>query len=172
MSGPVLICYDGTEGSRTALELGARLLAPRQAVVACYWQPFAETTKRLGVDVLELVQDAASINDRERQLAEDVAAEGAGHACTFGFDAEPVAIKIDGPIEEAVLLQAESLDACLIVLGARKRSTLRSLLVGAVANEVIQRATRPVLIAPSQRLAERRRKDMVGEAAFTTATES
>jgi nucleotide-binding universal stress UspA family protein len=167
MSGPILVCYDGSEGARTALELAADLLAPGEAVVASYWQPFAETTKRLGVDLLELVQDPAAINEREQQLAEQLATEGAERARELGLEAEPRAIQIDGPIDEAILLHAEELDACLIVLGARKRSTLRSLLVGAVANEVLQRATRPVLVAPSDRLAKRRRRHLVAESPAT-----
>ena len=172
MNGPILVCYDGSEGSKTALELAASLLAPRAAVVTCYWQPFAETTKRLGVDLLELVQDAASINEREEQLAADLAAEGAERARSLGLEAESRAIKIDGPIDEAILIHAEALDACLIVLGARKRSTLRSLLVGAVANEVVQRATRPVLLAPSERLAERRRQELITESPVTGRAEA
>jgi len=163
MTGPALICYDGSEGARTALELAATLLAPGEAVVACYWQPFAETTKRLGVDLLELVQDAASINDREEQLADEVAAEGAERARALGLQAQARSIKIEGPIDEAILLHAESLDASVIVLGARKRSTLRSLLVGAVSNEVLQRATRPVLVAPSEHLADRRREELTAD---------
>jgi len=163
MNGPVLICYDGSEGAQTALEVAATVLAPGEAVVACYWQPFAETTRRLGVDLLELVQDAASINDREEQLADEVAAEGAERARALGLEAEPRSIKIEGPIDEAILLHAESLDAAVIVLGARKRSTLRSLLVGAVSNEVLQRATRPVLLAPPEQLANRRREELTAE---------
>jgi nucleotide-binding universal stress UspA family protein len=163
MSGPALVCYDGSEGARTALEHAADIVTPRNAVVACYWQPFAETSKRFGIDLLELVQDGASINAREEQLAEQVAAEGAELARTLGFDAEPHAVKIDGPIDEAILLHAEELDASVIVLGARKRSTLRSVLVGAVANEVLQRATRPVILVPSDTLAQRRREDLTVE---------
>jgi nucleotide-binding universal stress UspA family protein len=172
MNGPILVCYDGSEGALSALQLAASVLAPRAALVACYWQPFAETSKRLGVEVLELVQYAQSINEREEQLAEELAAEGADHARALGFEAEPQAIKIDGPIDEAILLHAEMLDACVIVLGARKRSPLRSLLVGAVANEVVQRATRPVLVAPSERLAERRREELVVDAPVTRTTDA
>jgi nucleotide-binding universal stress UspA family protein len=161
MTEPILVCYDGSEGARTALEHAASLFAQGRAVVACYWQPFAETTKRFGVDILELVQDAASINEREAQLAIETAEEGAQLARAAGLQAEAQAVRIDGPIDEAILIHADALDASAIVLGARKRSSLRSVLVGAVANEVVQRATRPVFLAPSEHLAERRREDLM-----------
>ena len=38
-------------------------------VVACYWQPFAETQKPMGIELLEVIQDSASVNDREQALA-------------------------------------------------------------------------------------------------------
>jgi nucleotide-binding universal stress UspA family protein len=167
MNGPLLVCYDGSEGARSALAAAAELVGRRDAVVACYWQPFAETTKRFGVELLELVQEAAAINEREEQLAQEIAEEGAELARAAGFNAEAQAVKIDGPIDEAILLHAESLDASAIVLGARKRSTLRSLLLGAIANEVTQRATRPVVLAPSENLADRRREGLIRDSPAT-----
>jgi nucleotide-binding universal stress UspA family protein len=80
-----------------------------------------------------------------------------------GLVAEADAVEIDGPIQEAVLSHADELEAAAIVLGARGGTALRSLLVGDVAFEVMQRATRPVFVAPSPRLAERRRDELTRE---------
>jgi nucleotide-binding universal stress UspA family protein len=160
---PLLICYDGTDGARSALETAARDFPGRNAVVAYYWQPFAAAKRRFGRHILELVQDAESVNERERQLAAEVAEEGAALAREKGLVAEPEAVEIDVPIQEAVLSHADELEAAAIVLGARGGSTLRSLLVGDVAFEVVQRATRPVLVVPSPRLAERRRDELTRE---------
>jgi nucleotide-binding universal stress UspA family protein len=160
---PLLICYDGTDGARSALETAARDFPGRNAVVAYSWQPFAAAKRRFGRHILELVQDAESVNERERQLAAEVAEEGAALAREKGLVAEPEAVEIDVPIQEAVLSHADELEAAAIVLGARGGSTLRSLLVGDVAFEVVQRATRPVLVVPSPRLAERRRDELTRE---------
>jgi nucleotide-binding universal stress UspA family protein len=157
-TGPILICYDGSQSARAALEAAAEVFAPRPAVVVCYWEPFATGGKRFGVKILELVQDAESINEREDELAQQIAAEGAAAAQAAGFGAEALASKIDGPIEEAILLHADEIDAAAIVLGARSRSTIRSLILGDIANEVAQRATRPVFLTPSAALVERRRE--------------
>jgi nucleotide-binding universal stress UspA family protein len=158
--GPILVCYDGSEGARAALERAAALFSGSEAVVACYWQPFAQSRERFAIEILELVQDAGSVNDREEGLAGRIAAEGAELAAAGGLHAEARAIRIVGPVDEAILAHADELGAAAIVLGARRRSSLRSLLVGDVTNEVVQRAARPVVVVPSPHLADRRRSEL------------
>jgi nucleotide-binding universal stress UspA family protein len=162
-NGPLLVCYDGSDGAKAALEAAAAAFAPGRAVVACYWQPFASSGKRFGVDIRELVQDADDINRREATLAATLAEEGAALARGGGLDAEARPVEIDGPIDEAILAHADELDAAAIVLGARGSSSLRSLLIGNIAYEVVQRATRPVFVAPSPRLAGRRRRVLTSD---------
>jgi nucleotide-binding universal stress UspA family protein len=49
MSGPVLFCYDGPEGSRAAMAAAAELVAhPAPAVVLTIWQPVAVLLARAG----------------------------------------------------------------------------------------------------------------------------
>jgi len=168
--GPLLVCYDGSEGAREALEAATRVLASREAVVACYWQPFGVATRRFAVDLLELVQDADSINEREEAQARQLADEGAERARAAGLDAEAAAVKISTPIDEAILNHAEDIDAAAIVLGSRSRSSLRSLILGDVANEVVQRATRPVFVSPSSALARRRHEELTRELRDSDAT--
>jgi nucleotide-binding universal stress UspA family protein len=155
---PLLICYDSSDGSRAALDAAAALFAGREAIVACFWQPFAESSTRLRVNILELVQNADAINAREEEGARAIAEEGAEIAREAGLMAEGHAIKIHTAIDEAILVHAEETDAAAIVLGSRSHTGLRSLILGDIANEVVQRATRPVVIAPSKDLARRRRQ--------------
>jgi nucleotide-binding universal stress UspA family protein len=163
-TGPLLVCYDGSEGAKAALAAAALAFAGREAVVACYWQPFG-SAKRFGIDLREIVQDPDDINRREAALAETLAEEGRTLARDAGLDAEAQAVKIDGPIDEAILSHANELDAAAIVLGSRSRCSLRSLLNGSIANEIVQRSPRPVYLAPSPALAERRRDELAREAA-------
>jgi nucleotide-binding universal stress UspA family protein len=158
-TGPLLICYDGSESARAALEAASKLFRGRESLVACYWQPFASSAKRLGINVLELVQNADTINEQEQAFARKTAEEGATSARAAGLTAAAEAIEIDGPIDEAILEHADAIDAAAIVLGSRSRSGLRSLILGNVANEVAQRATRPVFLAPSKQLAHSRGGD-------------
>jgi nucleotide-binding universal stress UspA family protein len=156
-TGPLLICYDGSESARAALETASNLFRGHDAVVACYWQPFAASGKRFGVEILELVQNADAINTREHELAGMLAEEGAAIARAAGLIAEARSIEIDGPIDEAILNHSDEIDASAIVLGSRSRTGLRSLILGNVANEIAQRAARPVLLVPSEELARERR---------------
>lgn len=154
--GPLLICYDGSDAAKAALDEAARLFSGQAAVVACYWQPLVARPGRFGNVLGEVVEDAGDINRREKELAAAIADEGVALARDAGLDAEGRSVEIDGPIEEAILAHADELDAGAIVIGARSRSSLRSLLIGNVANEVVQRATRPVFMTPSPQLALRR----------------
>ena len=156
----MLVCYDASEGAKAALVAAAEVFAPGSAVLACYWQPFASPSKPFGVDIRELVQDPDDVNRREAALAAAIAEEGVELARDAGFEAEGLAVEIDCAIDEAILTHADELGAVAIVLGSRSRSSLRSLLLGSVANEVVQRATCPVFLAPSPRLAGRRRDEL------------
>jgi nucleotide-binding universal stress UspA family protein len=156
--GPVLICFDGSDGARAAVETAAALFRSGDALVACYWQPFG-STKRLGIDLLEFVQDPASINEREEQIASEIAEQGAALAQAGGLTARAEAAATDSSVAEAILAHAESVGAAAIVLGSQSRSRLRSLILGSVANEIVQRAAVPVFVAPSRRLADLRRDD-------------
>jgi nucleotide-binding universal stress UspA family protein len=155
---PVLICYDGSDGARAALEVACRAFAGR-FVVACYWQPFAGDSRPLAVDMLQIVQDPDSINERERALAEAAAEEGAQLARSAGHAVEAVAVEVSAPIDQAILAHADELDAVAIVLGSRSRSGLGSLLLGDTAGDVVQLASRPVFVVPSNQLAENRREN-------------
>ena len=49
MPGPVLFCYDGSEGSRAAMAAAAELIArPAPAVVLTIWQPAAVLLAKAG----------------------------------------------------------------------------------------------------------------------------
>lgn len=157
--GTALICYDGSESARAAIESAAPLLGDLDCVVVCFWQPFADVARRFARSLLEIVQDAETVNEQERLLAERTSAEGAALATSVGLAAEARAIEVDAPIDDAILDYADEVDAAVIVLGSRGRTGLRSVLLGDVAGDVVQRATRPVLVVPSPALAERRREE-------------
>jgi nucleotide-binding universal stress UspA family protein len=162
VDGPLLICYDGSDGARTALEAAVAAF-DRPAVVACYWQPFADSSRSLAMNLLELVQDPAAINEREQASAQRVADEGAELAAAAGRAAEPVAVRTSRAIDEAIHHHAEELDAFAIVLGSRGRSGLGSVLLGDVAGDVVQLSSRPVFVVPSGPLARRRIADRDGD---------
>jgi nucleotide-binding universal stress UspA family protein len=155
-SGPILLCYDGSEDAAAAIDAVGPQFTGRQAVVACFWQPFAPG-RRFAVRLLEVVQHPPEINAREAERAQNLAEQGAAIARAAGMPAEGRAIAVSRPIDEAIIAYAEEVDAPTIVLGSRGRSSIGSLLLGDVAHDVVQRSTRMVVVVPSARLSGRRR---------------
>ena len=78
--------------------------------------------------------------------------------------AEGRAIEVSRPIDEAIIAYAEEVDAPMIVLGSRGRSGIGSMLLGDVAQDVVQRSTRMVVLVPSPRLSGRRRAELAEHA--------
>jgi nucleotide-binding universal stress UspA family protein len=158
--GPILLCYDGSDDAADAIRTAAPLFPGREAVVASFWQPFAQVAKRFAVSLLEVVQEAESINEREGALAVKLAEDGAAIAHAAGLPADGRAVKVSRPIDEAIIAYADEVDALVIVLGSRGRSGIGSMLLGDVAHDVVQRSTRTVLLVPSSRLSNRRREEL------------
>jgi nucleotide-binding universal stress UspA family protein len=159
-SGPILLCYDGSDDAAAAIVEAAPLFAGREAVVVCFWQPFAQVAKRFAVSLLEVVQEAPSVNEREAQLAQQLADEAATIATQAGLPAKGRAIEVSKPIDEAIIAYADEIDSPLIVIGSRGRSGIGSMLLGDVAHDVVQRSTRPVFVVPSAPLSGRRREEL------------
>jgi nucleotide-binding universal stress UspA family protein len=159
-SDPILLCYDGSDDAGTAIEVAASLLPGRQAVAVCFWQPFAQVAKRFAVSLLEVVQEASSINGREAALAQRLADAGAEIATQNGMICQGLAVEVSKPIDEAIIAYADEIDAPAIILGARGRSAVGSMLLGDVAHDVVQRSTRAVLVVPSAALSGRRRTEL------------
>jgi len=157
---PILLCYDGSEDAADAIRAAATQFHSRSAVVAVFYQPFAQVAKRFAISLLEVVQEPTSVNEREAELAQALAEDGAAIAVQAGFAATGHAIEVTRPIDEAIIAYAEEIDAPVIALGARGRSGIGSMLLGDVAHDVAQRATRMVLLVPSPRLSGRRRQEL------------
>lgn len=145
-SGPVLICYDGSEDAKHAIERAGDLLAARPALVLAVWEPiasldsFAWSGAAAGmVNFVELDRGAAEDGGR-------VANEGVGIALEAGLEAEPVAIKATGPIWKTIVEAAERHDAAAIVMGSRGLTGVRSMLLGSVSSAVVHHAGRPTLV--------------------------
>src|SRR5260221_5195793 len=83
---PILFCYDGSEGSRRAIERAAELLTSRDAIVVDVGQVLtgAESLAALSPGV-----DVSVLQNLNEQAALVRAEDGAAFARRFGFDATP-----------------------------------------------------------------------------------
>ncbi len=142
---PILLCYDGSDDAFRAIQFAGTLFAGRTAIVLAVWEHYSVLSGVSRVDD-ELVQEAT----------EALAADGCERARDAGFSATPVAVEAQHGVAEAIIDAADEHDALLVVMGTRGNTGIRSLLLGSVSHGVAHHAHRPLLIVPSQPLADAR----------------
>ena len=143
--GPLLLCYDGSEDAKHAIEHAGRLLGGGDALVVTVWQPtpalgtslFAPTDGKFGF--VEIDRAAAEVGER-------VARDGVRIAQQAGLHAKPVAVEATGPVWKTIVEIADRHDAATIVMGSRGLTGLRPLLLGSVSSAIVHHADRPTLV--------------------------
>jgi nucleotide-binding universal stress UspA family protein len=149
MPGPVLFCYDGSDGSRGAMVSTRELIAqPAPVVVLTIWQPASALLAQAGG--WGYLSNEAQVDGDQVQLARAAAEEGVERARGAGFEAEARVEEATEGAGRKIVEIADELDARLIVCGRRGRGAIASALLGSVSHEVLAHAQRPVLIAPER----------------------
>ncbi len=143
---PLLLCYDGSENAKYAIERAGALLGRRRAVVVTVWQASAD----LGItDWMDVPASVVNFVELDRAAAEGggrLAEEGVRLAHEAGLEADAFAVKAAGPVWKTLLEVADSRDAAAIVMGSRGLAGIRSILLGSVSNAVVHHAERPTLV--------------------------
>ncbi|HEX4282756.1 MAG TPA: universal stress protein [Solirubrobacteraceae bacterium] len=148
MNKPVLFCYDGSEGSRTALSAAIEWIKPAaDAVVLTVWTPAALQLARAGSFIVA-IPDEGEVDEQEAEFAQRIAEEGAAGARTRGYNAVARVAQSDESVAKTIDDVAEEIDAGLIVCGQRGRGALGSALLGSVSHALAAHTKRPLLIAP------------------------
>ena len=86
MNKPVLFCYDGSDGSKTALRAVVDMIKPGDAVVLVVWMPASVQLARAGSFIVS-VPNEGEIDEQEAKIAQRIAEEGAESARTHGYNA-------------------------------------------------------------------------------------
>lgn len=141
---PILICYDGTDGSGRAIDAAADLLGHRRAVVVDIGPPLTEAES---LAVLGPAVPGAAFEELNEDDALVRARAGADHARRAGFEAEARA-GIAAPLWQGIVDAADEIDAAVIVLGSRGLVGARERFEGSVSHAVAEHSGRPVLIVP------------------------
>jgi nucleotide-binding universal stress UspA family protein len=144
---PVLFCYDGSDGSKTALSAAGELLKPCDAVVLVVWTPAAVQLARAGSFVVA-VPNEGEIDEQEAARARQIAEEGAAVARTRGYNASARIAQANESVAKTIDEIAQEIDAGLILCGQRGRGAIGSALLGSVSHALAAHTRRPVLIAP------------------------
>jgi nucleotide-binding universal stress UspA family protein len=150
--GPILVCYDGSDNARRAVEIAADLFHGRKAIVLHVWSPVAVIASAYGA----MVALRASSDRELQEAALKVSDEGVALASEAGLQASPECAEctFDGT-SHAILGVVDEYEASVIVLGARGLSTFKSFVLGSVSHGVTQHAHRPVLVVPPTVRADR-----------------
>ena len=147
MNKPVLFCYDGSDGSKTALAAAVELIKPADAVVLVVWTPATVQLARAGSFVVA-VPNEGEIDEQEAATALRIAEEGAAGARRRGYNASARIAQANESVAKAIDEIAEEIDAGLVVCGQRGRGVIGSAFLGSVSHALAAHTRRPVLIAP------------------------
>ncbi|HUA44299.1 MAG TPA: universal stress protein [Solirubrobacteraceae bacterium] len=147
MNRPVLFCYDGSDGSKTALGAAVELVKPGAAVVLVVWTPAVVQLARAG-SFLVAVPNEGEIDQQEAAAARKIAEEGAAEAGRRGYNASARIAEATESVAKTIDEIAQEIDAGLIVCGQRGRGAIGSALLGSVSHALAAHTKRPVLIAP------------------------
>ena len=147
MTRPVLFCYDGSDGSRTALAAAVEWIKPADAVVLAVWTPATVQLARAGSFVVAIPNEG-EVDEQEAAFAQRIAEEGAERARGRGYNASPRVAQAHESVAKTIDEIAQEIDAGLIVCGQRGRGAIGSALLGSVSHALAAHTKRPVLIAP------------------------
>src|SRR5271156_7243664 len=121
MNKPVLFCYDGSDGSRSALRVAGEIVAPpADAVVLTVWMPAVVSLVRAG-SFLTAVPNEGEIDEQEAAFAKRIAEEGAAGARERGYNASARTAEAETSVVATIGEVAQEIDAGLIVCGQRGR---------------------------------------------------
>jgi len=144
---PVLFCYDGSDGSKTALAAAGELIKPADAVALVVWMPAAVQLARAGSFVVAIPNEG-EIDEQEAATALGIAEEGAACARERGYNASARIAQANESVAKTIDEIAQEIDAGLVVCGQRGRGAIGSAVLGSVSHALAAHTRRPVLIAP------------------------
>ncbi len=152
----ILIAYDGSDDAKAAIAAAATLFPGASVTIANVWSHFLDTMARAG-SMSGLVTDYDAIDESTRSNAAARAREGADLARAAGFtEVDAVTVAVSTNLADAILAEAERLDAQAIVLGSRGLGAVKAFFLGSVSSAILHHADRPVVIIPSPEVAAHR----------------
>src|SRR4051812_32473829 len=144
--GPLLLCYEGSEDAKHAIEHAGSVLGGRDALVVTVWHPTPALGGYASAGATDSTFDFVEVDPAPADLGERVAREGVRIAQQAGLHAKPVAVKATGPVWKTIVEIADRHDAAIIAMGSRGLTGLRPMLLGSVSSAIVHHADRPTLI--------------------------
>jgi nucleotide-binding universal stress UspA family protein len=148
-NGPLLLCYDGSEGASHAIAVADSEFGRQQALVLHVWESWVAEAPALAGASATVQGVTAELDEIADEQSADHTVEGVQVAEQVGFDAEGLSERATGPPWRAILDIADQHDCAAIVVGSRGLTGLSSAL-GSVSNGVVHHSRRPVLVVPPE----------------------
>ena len=148
-NGPLLLCYDGSEGARHAIAVAGREFGRQQALVLHFWESWVAEAPALAGASATVQGVAAELDEVADEQSADRTVEGVQVAEQAGFDAEGLSERATGPAWKAILDIADQHACAAIVVGSRGLTGLSAAL-GSISNGVVHHSRRPVLVVPPE----------------------
>ena len=143
---PLLICYDGSEDAKHAIEEAGQLFGGRRALVLTVWQITASLGSFSWAGMIAPMIDLSTLDKQAAENAERIADEGVLAARNAGIEAEPITVRTSEPVWQTIVTVADGHDVAAIVIGSRGLTATRSILQGSVSTAVMHHTTKPTLI--------------------------
>jgi nucleotide-binding universal stress UspA family protein len=151
---PLILCYDGSDHAKRAVEEAAELFPGAHTLVLTIWKPVSNV-ESFGWPAATAGTDLAALNREAAEQAGAIAEEGVEMARRLGLEAEKLAVEAAGSVSEAVVETADEYRARIVVLGSRGLTGLRSMLLGSVSSAVVRHARQPTLVVHLPEVASR-----------------
>ena len=143
---PAILCYDGSDEARHAIEAGGALLGGGPAVVLTVWEPYSPSLlSPVGSTIGVASGLAKEFDDASVEVARQTSEEGVRHAVKAGFE-NPQPHIAHGKPRDAILETAEERSARVIVIGHRGHGGAESAIFGSVSKGVLHNSAVPVLV--------------------------
>lgn len=157
----ILIAYDGSDDSKSAIQHAGELMPGQPAVVITVWEPYLQILTRYPTSGALLAgEDSVQIDAASQADAEQTADEGAALARSHGLEATARVVARRDSVAETLLSEADHANANAIVTGSRGLGGLGSLLLGSTSHALLQRADRAVIVVPSPKVAQKRNEKL------------
>lgn len=150
--GTILVATDGSDDSDAAVEAALDLAHDtngRLLVLSVVSESSGDTADEDGRAADS--EPPSRDEDEEVREADDLTNDVVDHAVRWGLEATPLVW--EGEPADAILAAAESEGADVIVIGISGRTGVGRILLGSVSDDVVRRATVPVMVvrAPRER---------------------
>ncbi|MGE2731502.1 universal stress protein [Mycolicibacterium vaccae] len=146
----IVIAFDGSPTARRAVQYAGRFLSADRAVLLTVWSPLDRGSEPTTAYDLDGPPDPVPADEVDIALAEArrINEEGQELASAVGLAVEPLCVAQTYTVWQTIIDVADDVEADLIVTGTRATTGFRSLIQSSVADHVLRRGHRPVLIVP------------------------